>query len=137
MSEHPQQDAALDVERVVCALSDLEPQGARAFTIGGGDWPLKGFVVRVGSAVYGYLNRCPHAGHPLNLLPQRFLSPDGTLILCSSHGALFEKSSGLCLAGPCAGRSLTPIALRIVANYVLLADEVDVRSLAALAEQPP
>jgi len=136
MSEHPQQRSALDVERVVCALGDLEPQGARAFTIGAGDWPLRGFVVRVGNAVYGYLNRCPHAGHPLNLLPQRFLSPDGALILCSSHGALFEKSSGFCVAGPCAGHSLTPIALKIVANYVLLADEVDVRALAALAEQP-
>jgi nitrite reductase/ring-hydroxylating ferredoxin subunit len=136
LSDDPAASAALDVERVVCALSDLEPHGARAFTIGGGDWPLRGFVVRAAGAVYGYLNRCPHAGHPLNLLPQRFLSPDGALILCSSHGALFEKSSGLCVAGPCAGRSLTPIALRMVGDYVLLADEVDVRSLAALAEQP-
>jgi nitrite reductase/ring-hydroxylating ferredoxin subunit len=136
VSNDPAGGAALDVERVVCALGELDAHGARAFTIGGGDWPLKGFVVRVGNAVCGYLNRCPHAGHPLNLLPQRFLSPDGTLILCSSHGALFEKSSGFCVAGPCAGRSLTPIALRIVGNYVLLADEVDVRALAALGEQP-
>ena len=136
MSDPPPGGALLDVERVVCALSDLEPHGARAFTIGGGDWPLRGFVVRAAGAVYGYVNRCPHAGHPLNLLPQRFLSPDDALILCSSHGALFEKSSGWCVAGPCAGRSLTPIALKIVAGYVLLADEVDVRALAALAEQP-
>jgi nitrite reductase/ring-hydroxylating ferredoxin subunit len=123
----------LDLERVLCALSDLEPGAARGFTIGGGDWPLKGVVVRVGARVYGYLNRCPHAGHPLNLLPQRFLTPDGTLLLCSSHGAVFEKSTGLCVAGPCAGQTLTPIALEIVGNCVLLADTVDTGALAASA----
>jgi nitrite reductase/ring-hydroxylating ferredoxin subunit len=128
----------LDVERVVCRLSDLEPHGTRAFTIGAGDWPLRGFVVRVGEAVRGYLNRCPHAGHPLNLLPDRFLTADGMLILCSSHGALFEKASGYCVAGPCAGRALTPVALEIRGGFVLLAESVDVNDLAeALREKPP
>jgi nitrite reductase/ring-hydroxylating ferredoxin subunit len=124
----------LDVERVVCALSDLPANTARAFTIGEGDWPLKGFVVRDGAEVRGYVNRCPHAGHPLNLLPQRFLTPDGALILCSAHGALFEKSTGYCVAGPCVGRTLTAVALEIRAGYVLIAESVDV---AALADAPP
>jgi nitrite reductase/ring-hydroxylating ferredoxin subunit len=84
--------------------------------------------------VRGYVNRCPHAGNPLNLLPHRFLTADGTLILCSSHGALFEKSSGYCVAGPCAGRSLTPVALEIRSGLVLLADSVD---LNALSDAPP
>ena len=119
----------LDVTRVVCRLSELEGGGARGFTIGGAAWPLRGFVVRVGDRVYGYLNRCPHAGHPLDLLPQRFLTADGTLILCSSHGALFEKASGLCVAGPCAGRALTPIALQVRCGFVLLDDNVDVEAL--------
>ena len=118
----------LDLERVVCRLSELE-SGARGFTLGCGDWPLRGFVVRVGEVVRGYLNRCPHAGHPLDLLPQRFLTADGTLILCSSHGALFEKATGLCVAGPCAGRALTPIALQVSCGFVLLDDSVDVEAL--------
>jgi nitrite reductase/ring-hydroxylating ferredoxin subunit len=54
----------IDLERVICRVSDLEVHGARAFTMGGGDWPLRGFVVRVGDAVRGYVNCCPHAGHP-------------------------------------------------------------------------
>jgi nitrite reductase/ring-hydroxylating ferredoxin subunit len=121
----------LDLTRIVCRLSELDDGGARGFTIGGAAWPLRGFVVRVGDAVHGYLNRCPHAGHPLNLLPQRFLTPDGTLILCSSHGALFEKASGYCVAGPCAGGSLTPVPLQVRCGFVLLADSVDVDALAA------
>jgi nitrite reductase/ring-hydroxylating ferredoxin subunit len=122
----------LDVERVVCRLSELE-SGVRGFTIGRGDWPLRGFVLRVGDTVRGYLNRCPHAGHPLDLRPQHFLTADGTLILCSSHGALFEKASGYCVAGPCAGRSLTPVPLQVQCGLVLLADGVDVEALAGAA----
>ena len=122
----------LDLERVVCRLSELQG-GARGFTLGSGDWPLRGFVVRVGDTVRGYLNRCPHAGHPLDLLPQRFLTADGTLILCSSHGALFEKATGLCVAGPCAGRALTPIALQVRCGFVLLDDSVDVEALGRAA----
>jgi nitrite reductase/ring-hydroxylating ferredoxin subunit len=121
----------IDLERVICRVSDLDAHGARAFTVGGGDWPLRGFVVRVGDAVRGYVNCCPHAGHPLNLLPNRFLSPDGTLILCTAHGALFEKSTGYCVAGPCAGSSLTPVALEVKCGFVLLADRED-----ALAAAP-
>ena len=118
----------LDLERVVCRLSELAG-GARGFTIGRGNWPLRMFVVRVAGTVCGYLNRCPHAGHPLDLTPQHFLTADGALILCASHGALFEKASGLCVAGPCAGRALTPIALQVRCGFVLLDDSVDVEAL--------
>ncbi len=122
----------LDLERVICRLSDLGA-GARGFTVGAGDWPLRIFLVRAGNEVHGYLNRCPHAGHPLDLLPGRFLTADGSLILCSSHGALFEKSTGYCLAGPCAGRSLTPVPLQVRCGFVLLAANLESGPLAAPA----
>jgi nitrite reductase/ring-hydroxylating ferredoxin subunit len=128
-------DGVLDVERVVCRETDLEAHAVRAFTIGGGDWPLRGFALRVGAQLRGYVNRCPHAGHPLNLLPDRFLTPDGALLLCSSHGALFEKLTGYCVAGPCAGHALTPLALEVRDGFVMLADGVDVAALAAAADR--
>lgn len=115
----------LDVERVICRIDALGAGGARGFAIGSGDWPLQGFVVRVGKEIRGYVNRCPHVGHPLNLLPHRFLTADETLILCSSHGALFEKLTGYCVAGPCAGQLLQPLPLRIADDFVLLGDEVE------------
>jgi nitrite reductase/ring-hydroxylating ferredoxin subunit len=122
--------AAFDVERVICRLTDIDDPGARGFTIGEGDWPLRGFVVRVGDDVRGYVNHCPHAGHPLNLRPHRFLTPDNALIVCSSHGALFEKQTGYCVAGPCAGHSLRPVPLAVDAGFVMLADGVDASALA-------
>jgi nitrite reductase/ring-hydroxylating ferredoxin subunit len=125
-------EVALDVERVVCRETELGAQGVRGFTIGGGDWPLRGFVLRAGAQLRGYVNRCPHAGHPLNLLPDRFFTPDGALILCSSHGALFEKLTGFCVAGPCAGHSLTPVPLEVRSGFVLIADGVDIAALGEL-----
>ena len=93
----------------VCRLDELEDPGSRGFQIGDGDWPFKGFVVREGNTVVAYRNVCPHAGHPLNWQPDRFLTKDGKQIICSSHGAVFEIASGECVAGPCPGRSLTAV----------------------------
>jgi len=112
--------SCLDLTRVICPIEEIPDGGCLGFTIGEGDWPLRGFLVRMRNDVKGYVNRCPHARHPLNLRPNRFLTQDGSLILCSSHGALFEKSTGYCVAGPCAGQSLETIPLRIVEGYVLL-----------------
>lgn len=120
----------LDTTRVLCSLADLEATGSHGFAVGEGDWPLRGFVVRTPTGIAAYVNYCPHAGHPLNLRPNRFLTPDGSLILCSSHGALFTRDAGLCIAGPCQGQKLTPVAVEEFAGYVLLGADVDVDRLA-------
>ena len=57
--------------------------------------------------------------------PNRFLTPDRSLILCSSHGALFTRDEGLCIAGPCPGQSLRRVPVEVVGEYVMLADGVD------------
>jgi nitrite reductase/ring-hydroxylating ferredoxin subunit len=120
----------IDVARVLCALSELESTGSRGFSIGEGDWPLRGFLVKTATGIAAFVNYCPHAGHPLNIRPNRFLTPDGNLILCCSHGALFTRDEGLCVAGPCQGQRLTPIPVEIWGDHVLLAEGVDVDKLA-------
>lgn len=122
----------VDLTRVVCALADLEATGSRGFSIGEGEWPLRGFVVRTMKGVAAFVNTCPHAGHPLNFRPDKFLTPDRNLILCASHGALFTRDDGLCIAGPCPGQSLTAIPIELVGGYVLLAEGVDAGRLANL-----
>jgi nitrite reductase/ring-hydroxylating ferredoxin subunit len=67
-----------------------------------------GFVVRSQGGVRGWIDRCPHAGFPLAFPPDRYLTREGDLILCGSHGALFRPHDGLCVGGPCAGRHLLP-----------------------------
>ncbi len=95
----------------LCALADLADPGAKGFIFREGEAMFLGFVVRRGDVVYGYQDHCPHAGMPLALLPGRYLTREGDLILCSSHGALFRLHDGLCVAGPCAGKSLDPWAV--------------------------
>ncbi len=112
-------------ERVLCALSELDRLGTKAFSVGSGPWPLRGFLVRQGDQVFAYVNRCPHAGHPLNMRPDEFLSVDRRYILCNSHGALFEIANGACVAGPCAGRSLTPLPVRVAGELVVLDADPD------------
>jgi nitrite reductase/ring-hydroxylating ferredoxin subunit len=117
--------ASLDLTRVVCRLEEIPDPGARAFTAGSGAWPLRGFVVRRGETAFAYLNRCPHRGHPLNWHPERFLTPDGGLILCASHGAVFEIESGACMGGPCRGIGLVPLELCVEDGYVILGEDPD------------
>lgn len=107
----------------ICDLSEIADLSSRSFVIGDGPWPLRGFVVRRDRDVFAYVNRCPHAGHPLNMRPDDFLTTDRALILCNSHGALFNIASGACVAGPCAGQALQPLPIRIEDNIVVLDGE--------------
>jgi len=121
----------IDVARVLCRLADLPDNGCREFRLGAGNWPLRGLVLRVGDQVRAYVNQCAHLQYPLNYQPNEFLTPDGSLIVCTVHGALFEKLTGCCVAGPCYGRSLINLPVRIDAGYILLGDEADPEELAA------
>lgn len=108
----------------LCALDDLADPGARGFTAELGARPLEIFVVRKGDGVHGYVNRCPHTGVNLEWLADQFLDEDGALIVCATHGALFEIDSGYCVAGPCAGDRLRPVPVAVIdGDVVLLAGE--------------
>lgn len=114
-------------------LDELPDGATRGFELSDDSWPLRGFCVRVGDEVHAYLNRCPHAGRQLNFMPDRFLTPDGGLIQCVAHGALFDKATGACIAGPCVGDALRRIPVRIEDGSVRLAEPLDLDALA----QPP
>lgn len=88
---------------------DLIADGAaRNYVLQIGDKRFHGFVVRRGEAVFGYVDRCPHAGLPLAQKLDQYLTPDGGLIACSWHGAMFTIEEGACVGGPCVGARLSP-----------------------------
>ncbi len=100
-------------EVVVGRLDEIDDPGCREFSIGEGDWPYKGFVVRQGDNVYAYQNFCVHVGHPLNWRPDSFLTKDRDAIICASHGAMYRIDSGECFAGPCKGRELRKVEIEV------------------------
>jgi nitrite reductase/ring-hydroxylating ferredoxin subunit len=122
----------VDLARVICALHELADPGSKGFTMGAGDWPLRGFVVRYGETVRAYVNHCPHAGFPLDASPGVFLARSAPLIVCSMHGALFEMDTGLCVSGPCNGLRLRPLPLRVARGYVMLDEGVPLEEPADL-----
>lgn len=103
-----------DPEHALCLAAELPDPGARGFAVGEGDWPLRVVVVHRGGNFYAYANVCPHQRHPLDLPRDRFLTPDGSLLRCASHGAMFVPETGECIAGPCAGQALSPLPCRVV-----------------------
>ena len=102
-----------DVEVAVGPLEDIEDPGCREFAIGAGDWPFRGFVVRQGDDVFAYQNFCVHVGHPLNWSAHKFLTKDKSAIICASHGATYDISSGQCFAGPGSGKSLRKVDVSV------------------------
>lgn len=73
-----------------------------------------GFIVRRGDNVFGFVDRCAHMPVPLAQQLDGYLTPDGTHIQCSWHGALYRIEDGRCVGGPCTGSQLLawPVAVR-------------------------
>lgn len=101
-------------------FDEIDDPGCREFSIGDGDWPFKGFVVRQGDDVYAYQNFCVHVGHPLNWRPDSFLTKDKNAIICASHGAMYEIDTGVCAGGPCKGRELRKVAVEVRGGEVFV-----------------
>ena len=102
----------------ICTLDELPEHGSKELEVNGEAY----FAVRLNQNVYLYRNSCPHVGLPLNLMPDQFLDYDKRFIQCTSHGALFNIETGFCVAGPCQGKSLQPLAIKINDGIIFTAE---------------
>lgn len=111
---------------VICAADSLEKSNAKAFNLSridetGESRPFRIFVVRTHADEYfGYVNSCPHEGVWLNFGEGTFFTKDRAFLKCGRHGSAFEIDTGLCIEGPCRGKSLEPIALAVVDGDVCI-----------------
>lgn len=104
----------------LCRLSEVPLDGAAGFRIETRGGPREVFVINRAGKYHVYLNSCPHTGVTLDWQPNHFLDNSGTLIQCSTHGALFRIEDGLCIYGPCLNRSLTSLPAVIDADQLYL-----------------
>ena len=108
----------------ICRLADLPDRDARTFTVDAGKGARKIVVVRRDGAVFGYLNRCPHEGIPLDWgTVSRLVDRDCRHLICHAHSAYFEIEDGFCVEGPCAGDMLEPVAVRIEGDIIVLSGD--------------
>lgn len=98
----------------LCRLSDLACGQARGFEAAGV------FAVGTQHGPVIYRNACPHLGVPLDWAPDRFLSADGSVIMCGTHGAEFRIADGYCLRGPCREKSLDPVAHHVADGWIII-----------------
>ncbi len=109
----------------ICRLSDMPEGAARGFTLENKKADKEGrqeavekldiIIWRLDETdkkIRGFVNKCPHLGLPLETFPDRFLNALGDSLICSAHGAQFDKR-GHCFAGPCQGADLIEVPLRL------------------------
>tara|TARA_E500000331_G_scaffold191875_1_gene184490 strand:+ start:653 stop:1000 length:348 start_codon:yes stop_codon:yes gene_type:complete len=108
------------VNERLCSLEDIPEGGSKGFEVKVDGETVQLFVVRKSGAIFGYLNDCPHIGTPLNWKNTRFLSMDGSQIICATHGALFRIEDGHCTAGPCIGMNLKRVKVDCVDDYICM-----------------
>jgi len=88
----------------VCARGELTREQVRAVQLPRGhDGRPREALVLLGSdgEPRAYLNRCRHLPIPIDGGSKQYLTHDGAYLLCGTHGALYRRDDGVCIAGPC------------------------------------
>lgn len=114
-------------ERGRAVLFDLLWCGRRA----------RGFALRIDGRALAYLNECAHVPVEMDWCEGEFLDLERRHIVCAVHGATYEPASGYCVAGPCAGAALRPIALTEVDGVVYWHPSVELQLLPLAAATEP
>ena len=102
----------------ICNLDDIKDNNSFGLSAKINGTLKKLIVVRSGKHTFVYLNSCPHIGAPLDLRPGQFFSHNKDNIICSTHGALFQIRTGLCIFGPCKDKYLEAIPICIEDNEI-------------------
>jgi nitrite reductase/ring-hydroxylating ferredoxin subunit len=90
-------------------IEDFENNSATGLDVG----PLRLLVLRRDQDIYIYHNSCPHTRESLDPTGGSVASPDGQLIHCQRHAAVFIADTGECVGGPCQGESLTALGFTL------------------------
>jgi len=127
MPEKPRRRAALTGSRSrhaktplasrfkVASTRDLKPGDSMKFLL-----PIRGadeecFVINFNGEFHAYVNRCRHVPMPMDWVDNQFFAEEGRYLMCQTHNAYYEPSSGECIAGPSSacGKFLYRVPLEI------------------------
>lgn len=99
--------------QALCSTRMLRDGGlAVPFDVNYAGQTCRAFAICFEGQFYAYLNRCTHVAMELDWQPNRFFDTSGQWLLCASHGAAYEPTTGACRGGPCRG-GLISIALTV------------------------
>jgi nitrite reductase/ring-hydroxylating ferredoxin subunit len=78
--------------------------------------PFKILLLRSGTVIKAYANRCAHFGVPLAAKQEQLIFQPHTSITCNVHYARYRWSDGVCDKGECAGETLITIPVQVDAQ---------------------
>jgi nitrite reductase/ring-hydroxylating ferredoxin subunit len=97
-------------ERLICASADLVERGAGVrFEVERYGEQRPAFMVRFDGRVYAYINACAHVPIELDWMEGDFFDSEQLHLICATHGARYDPTSGYCVMGPCQGARLVPL----------------------------
>jgi nitrite reductase/ring-hydroxylating ferredoxin subunit len=100
------------VARIRIALAEEIKEGETLkFTFTRNTKSQEGFVGRLHKKLFAYENTCRHIPITLDYGDNHFFDTKGEVLMCQTHGAVYEPDTGLCTRGPCAGSSLHPLKI--------------------------
>ena len=79
---------------------------------------IAGFAIKFNGKIYCYRNQCPHTGSQLDWVAGRFFDDEGEMLVCATHGAIFEPSTGKCINGPCVNQRLIHVSVKLEDDYL-------------------
>ena len=68
------------------------------------------FLIRFDGQIRAYLNECRHLPTELDWNEGYFFDAEQKYLICASHGATYHPTTGLCVGGPCRGKTLQTVA---------------------------
>jgi nitrite reductase/ring-hydroxylating ferredoxin subunit len=118
------ESSRLKAIKFVCERASLVDAGQAArFEIRRGDRELPAFAVAFDGEVHAWVNVCPHRGTSLDWQPGEVFDDSGIYLICSTHGALFEPDTGVCIDGPCRGAMLSAVPVTVQEGEVRLTQD--------------
>jgi nitrite reductase/ring-hydroxylating ferredoxin subunit len=106
-------------------LDEIPDGGAFLLTLDTSVPPFKAILLRSGTQVFAYVNRCAHFGVPLAAKVEHLYPKAHRSFQCSVHQARYRWQDGVCEFGDCAGESLLAIPVVITNGWVLTAGHTD------------
>ncbi|MBI2871209.1 MAG: Rieske (2Fe-2S) protein [Candidatus Omnitrophica bacterium] len=97
----------------ICKADEVKERASVKFAFRQGELEIEGFLIRMDGKFYAYVNECAHLPMSMDWGDNDFFTQDGGRLMCKTHGAVYVPETGLCVDGPCPGRSLVPIPIEV------------------------
>jgi len=106
----------------IAAVDEVPVDGSLLFTVRDGFDTEEAILLRLADGVVALRNYCPHWTDVRLDSGSGAEVRDGEVV-CTKHGATFEKATGDCTYGPCEGATIDRIDVTVRDGAVVLTDE--------------